>query len=502
MTDKATNNQAIHHVVIVGGDTIGWTAAMGLARGLQGQRVNIILINEGDNQQCNLEPELIHTSNHVLDFHQSMGVNEPYLFAHGHGQYTCARQYQHWITEQADFFIGNDSFLSTFNGFGIHHLASLCQHKNVSDYSFAAQIAKQHKSIPPVNERPKQLGPFNTGMIINSQGYKGFIRGAALHLGVKVINSSIEVVALDNDTGFVKQLTLTNGQQLPVDLLIDNSGSHSKIMQASLAVDYKELRDDIPFNTLFSITLPSNTEKFINKHYTTITANKEGWLEHSILQGTSYYTQLCQNVGDEEHTLIDNFLTEIGADKSAGKQINKYPLRFGHSERFFHNNCIVIGHAAGYVGSPSISNLVLAQRAISRLLDLFPTKACFSSTAAEYNRLTNNDYGEANDMFMLYLYLAATNEPNSIPKWAKAKEELSANLQQKIALFEHTGRYEDQLNAMINSPTWINLLNYCCRKTKCYDPLLAALDEQQMQLHLTQLKGDISTQVEKLPTIS
>lgn len=502
MSIQSSKNQAIKNIVILGADVNGWTAAMGLARGLQGQQANIVVIE--DISKPSAEHSFIIASSHITDFHQTMGVNDNYLLTNGHAKLTCATRYKNWLSDLPDFFNGNNTFSPAFNSIALHHLTAYCQSAALSDYSYAAQIAIQNKRIPEPKQRTETFGSFNTGIALNSQEYKKFIRGAALHLGVTVVSSSLKGVELDKSSGFINKIILGNDQQLAVDLVIDNSGACSKLMQDVLKVNYQDLEGILPFNTLLTVEKSTKSTQNINindsgaSNHSTIIANKYGWLEQVIIKDTQYTRQLCQSSAENDEVIKEWLLANLGLDLAEKTNITVQRIRFGQSHQFFHKNCIVIGDAAGYYGSPSISNLVLTQRAITRLLELFPSKACFSSTVNEYNRLTTKDYDEAQEYLMLHLYLASTSEESTEYPWATTKNNLSRDLQKKIALFECYGRFEDELNAMIISPVWINLLSLCCRKTANYEPLLAGFDEKEITAFLANLKQTIDGRVGQL----
>ena len=449
------------------------------------------------------EPAFINASSHIFDFHRTMGVNDKYLLSNGHAKLTCATRYKNWLSDSSNHYVGNNTFLPAFNGIALHHLTAFCQSAVKSDYSYAAQIAIQNKRIPELNYRKETFGSFNSGMILNTQEYKKFLRGAALHLGVKVLGSSLKAVEQDVNSGFIKTIVLDNSQRLPVDLVIDNSGADSKIMKNLLNVNYHDSSGTPNFNTLLTIKREGYKPTIDTSNvgaYTSITANNHGWLEEVSISGTNYFRQSCFSTANNIDTVKEAFLTKISPNLSDKSHIIEQCIRYGQSSQFFHRNCIVIGGAAGYYDSPSISNLILTQRAVTRLLSLFPSKACFNSTINEYNRLTTKDYNEAGDFLMLHAYLASTNDDTTYP-WVKTQRDLSDNLQQTIALFECYGRFEDQLNAMIISPTWINLLSMCCRKTANYEPLLTAFSVNDISKFLAKIKHIINERVTSLPKI-
>ena len=492
------NNESIKNIVIVGGDTVGWTAAMGLARGLQGQNVTITIINDQLSQNLNTQPSIISATDHINSFHQQMGINEQALFSQDYAKFICARQYKNWLEDKADFYIGFNTYSPAYEGLPLHQFVHYCNANEQSDYSLAAQIAINNKLLPYINKDHKHWNLFTTGVVLDTQKYGEFVKGAARHLGVNVIDSLILDVVLDEETQFVSHVILANEQTLPVDIIIDNSGSYSKIMQSVMEIEFQDTGALIPFNSMLEIRTEQSNKQLNKQPSIQLTATENGILEEATLGGFSYKKLMCKINENNQEDIAQHLLLSTGLALTERKNVIKHTLRFGHSQKFFNKNCIVIGNAAGCYSDIGISNLVLTQRMISRLLDCFPSKKCFVSTVNEFNRLTLNDYNEARDFFTLHLYLSSTNKSDNKNFWIQPKSNLSRILQQKIELFECYRRYEDELNPMIISTRWIDLLSYCCIDSIGYEPLLEALNKDELIRFLLKIKQDIAEKLTEL----
>jgi len=477
-------SQAIKNITILGGGLIGWTAAIGLARGLQGQPVKITLVDE----QKEIEPAITIATPHIFDFHKTLGLNDQHILQQGHAQLVSARRYQGWLADVPEFFIGNNTHLPVFKGIELHHCVKRCQAGDYNDYSLAAKAASENKIIISSEERGSLLASFNVGMHLDTAAYCQFLQGAAQQLGVNVIHASVADVIQEPDTEFIRQLKLTNGITLPIDLIIDNSGAYSKIMAKTLDIEYEDNTDNMPFNCIFELQTHSSIAV---KSYSTLLASEYGWVEQINMPNKVHYL-LYANTQKHDNQEIEKYLLDIAniQDKSA-VGIVKHNIRPGKSRRLFYKNCVAIGNAAGYVGSPSISNLVMTQRSISRLLDLFPSRACFDSNAREYERLLMNDYREAEDYFALHCYLASTSVTTSPFYWSLSRTELTQRLQQKIALFSCSGRFDEELNLIVVRQSWIAMMAVCCRESNAYEPLLDSFEEQEVMNFLDRVALDI-----------
>src|SRR5690606_18806609 len=104
--------------------------------------------------------------------------------------------------EDSQVYLGNDIELPAMGSIELHHLVN--GHKlELPDCSLAATAARQHAFIMPATGTP---GSFRPGMLVNTQGYRDFMRGAALHLGVRALQAPVVEVRRHDSTGYIASL--------------------------------------------------------------------------------------------------------------------------------------------------------------------------------------------------------------------------------------------------------------------------------------------------------
>ncbi|MGQ8366209.1 tryptophan 7-halogenase [Glaciecola sp. 1036] len=470
----------IKQVVILGGGAVGWSAAVGLARGLQGQDCQISVVDLPIQ-----EPELIAAGPQIFDYHKILGIQERQLLQSGHAKLSLAQAFSGFNKSSDLIFNSFDTSRPEFCSIEFHHLMNWFNLTDFADYSIPSCACKQQKlALPKVGNDPVQSS-FTCGMHLNTQVYRKFMQGAANQLGVKSYSSLIDNIE-QAENGFVTKITLQDGTSLAPDLVIDNSGYNSLVMRRTFNLNYQSHPLSSSINRRIECLASTNSPAL---PYSTHSVLPCGWKE-SIQMANIHSTSVNfnQNQFSDQQVIEAIGLNFDVADKPVVSNIH-----IGHLTHFFYHNCVAIGEAAGYVASPSMTNLVMSQRAITKLLDLFPNKACLVANTNEYNRRVKADYSEAFDYLAFHYQWAKKQHPK-----LECVQEIptpSEKLQQRIGLFESTGRVAYELNPMITRQSWLNVLQAFCAEKSGIDPLVGALDKENAKGFLNKLKQAVQQHV-------
>lgn len=484
MTPDITN-PAIKNIVIIGGGVIGWSAAVGLARGLQGQNVSISLIDQEP-----LEAAVMSVSPQIFDYHRILALQEKHLFQSGDAKLCLARCYQGISNSDSPVYLAYDSALPEFHSIELHQVLRWLGKTDYSPYSVPAAAAQANKLALPAKGQAGIQSNFSAGLNVNAQAYKNYMQGAAIQLGVTRHEQSIAEIKLNESNSFVSYISLTNGQRLDADLVIDNSGTNSIVMRQLYGREYLSSPTAQVINSrLQAQSFVSNTASPYSKHI----ACEHGWLEiidmTNCITGILHYNNQVFSLEQAQNALRQHMATNASRlNKEEELHFTSLATTPGSLSQFFYKNCVAIGEAAGYVGCPSIENIVLAQRAITKLLDLFPSKTCLPANQNEYNRRVRLDFKQAQDFLQLHYFLAKTAETSG--PWSKLSE-LSDELAQRIALFESSSFVAYELNPMINRQSWINLFFAGLQINHSFDPLLNVLDKSEATLYLQKIAQQV-----------
>lgn len=449
----SVDNRPIKNIVVLGGGAAGWSAAVGLARGLSQTGATITVIDA----HTAFEPPVVTASEHILDYHRLLGIREETLFKN--------RIAQPWLAKcfyrgEQPVYLGNDLELPVMGSIEIHHLVNE-QALELSDCSLAATAARQGAFVMPTADTPASFRP---GMLLNTEGYRDFMRGAAQHLGVRAVQAPVVDVQRHASTGYITALVCKGGSRLETDLVIDHSnGLLCQGVDAPASVSSGFLK--LPLHTAcrpVAKARPWPAPGYLLHQY--------GWQETCHAFGQSWERQLL--------TGLDLPETEQWLAGRYGES-HITALQSGYLATPFYKNTLAIGARAGFSAPPSVDNLNLAQRAIGHLLDYFPGTACLPANSRALNQPLRRDREEAADYLHLQLLLGRELTPSNATGWLPALADCSATLQEAVALFASSARVGNALNPLITRQMWINALWLYTRRLRPVSPLLAMVDSDE-----------------------
>jgi tryptophan 7-halogenase len=470
LTQHPQDNSPIENIVIIGADIVAWSAAVGLARGLQGQKITITILDLPTSEAANqsqLAQSAIHCTEHLFDYHHLLGIQDKPLLSNGHMKLCSATQFIDQNTSDNNYFIGFEKAQASYRTVEMHHVLHWLNVTDLRPYSLSALAAEQQQlALPTTNNDPITAG-FIPRVNVSHSHYLKFMQGAASHLGITYKKCEIKNTIYHPHTGFIQHFILEDETKIATDLVINTDS------EFELFADHQQPYEDCSGYLLFDTKLVANAyHSSVAKPYQQCIASEYGLVEVSYMPGYQqailHYSSRTTNE-QQAKQLVTEILGDIN-DLHIGK------AKFNYSKAPLFKNGLLIGEAASYLGTCPISSLSLSQRSISKLLELFPGKACLALNTQELNRRIIKDHEEALHYSLL---MNAYSEMSAKYPWQLNYAQLPASLQHKVSLFSGSGRVSSQLNPFISRNAWIAILKYKVRQRLGYEPVLDALDKQQ-----------------------
>jgi tryptophan halogenase len=402
----------IQHLIVLGGGSAGFIAAIALKRKLpelrvrivRSQDIGVIGVGEGTTQ---LFPKF---------FFQQLGLKVASFYEGAEPTWKLGIRFL-WGPRPHFHYSFSNPLESRY----------LPQPRNTGFYcseEFAGAdlwyaLMENDRAIPR-NEhgRPEFFRHAHLGFHVENKKLVEFFEGLARKLGIKIQDATVE--RIERGGRGVEALVLGDGQRLTADLFVDASGFRSELLGRALGVPFKSYADALLCERAVIGAWPRTTE--IIRPYTTAETMDHGWCwqiehEHFINRGYVYSSRFVDDESARAEYLRKNPL----ADPEKTRVVK---FRAGRYETMWQDNVVGIGNASGFVEpleASALQVIILQSRTLADCLgesQMDPTPG----VKALYNRAVGESWDEVRD------FLAAHYKFNTrldTPFWKTCRQEIS-----------------------------------------------------------------------------
>ena len=435
----------VRRVVIAGGGTAGWMVAAGLSKTL-GALLDIRLIESDEIGTVGVGEATIPS---LQTFHSLLGIDERAFMAATQATFKLGIRFESWRDLGADYFhgfgvTGKDHWTAGFQHFWLkgrqRQLAA-----EYGAYALEVQAAQQGRFAHLPDDG------LHYAYHLDATLYARFLRSFSEALGVQRLEGKIVSVQTDATTGDISALHLDSGAQIEGDLFIDCTGFRGLLIGETLKVDYEDW-SHLLFNDSAVAVQTASVGAAVP--YTRSIAHPWGWqwripLQHRVGNGLVYSSRYV----DDEQARQALLAHVEGAPLTQPRVIRFRP---GQRRQAWRNNCVAIGLSSGFLEPLESTSIYLIQRAIIRLLQLFPGAGIASADVDEFNHQTRADIEHIRDFIVLHYHVTQRRDA---PYWqACASMAVPASLQHRIDLFSETGRVFRTGGELFSENSWVQVM--------------------------------------------
>lgn len=484
-------HKPVKRVLIVGGGSAGWITAALLVR-LLGKTLEITLV---ESEAIGIIGVGEATIPPILTLNNALNIDEREFIARTNATIKLGIEFDGWHTPGQRYMhafghIGKDFPFCGFHHFWLRHQAE-GGGSSYWDYSLNYQAAKANRfaHLPAIEQAKLQ------GLVyayhFDAALYAGFLREYAEARGVTRVEGTIEATHLNSDNGFINGVHLSDGRRLEADLFIDASGFHGVLIENALNTGYDDWRHWLPCDT--ALAVPSESVRPLTP-YTRSTAREAGWqwripVQGRIGNGLVYCSEFIDDDSARE-SLLDNL------DGAPLADARKIPFTTGRRKMQWHKNCVAVGLASGFIEPLESTSIHLVQSSILRLVKYFPHHGIKPAEVKEFNQLAREEMEHLRDFIVLHY--VQNQRPEEF--WRYCRDiPLPDSLQQKIDLFQSTGKVYTPTEDLFSAIAWQQVMLGQGIQPGDYHPLASALSEQQLAEFLDNLKTIYGQVLEQLP---
>ncbi len=403
----------IQNIVIAGGGTAGWLTAGVIAARHQGrirsgafsvtlvESPNIPTIGVGEGTWPTLRTTL-----------EKMGVSETELFRHCDAAFKQGARFARWTTGEKDD--GYYHPLMLPQGFT---QVNLVPHwlEGEGGRSFCDAVTPQGALCddglaPKTITTPEYQAMANYAYHLDAGKFVPFIRMHCTEkLAVRHILADVRQVNQAKN-GDITGLSTEQAGDIAGDLFVDCTGFRSLLLGQALNTGFKDFGDVLFCDRALAIQVPYESDIAPMASHTISTAQSAGWTWDIGLparRGVGYVYS-SRHITDEA---AEEELRRYIGPRAKDLVARKIPIRAGHRETFWKNNCVAVGLAAGFLEPLESSAIVLIELAAKLIAEQMPAnREVMDIISARFNEVNHYRWGRIIDFLKLHYVLTKRPE--------------------------------------------------------------------------------------------
>jgi len=329
-------------IIIAGGGTAGWLAALFVSSIKNLDPKNITIIDSEKSQPIGVGESTTHLFTNVIKnqfgnfgcdmnkFISTTGATFKYSIKHK--DFASKKGYYHGPIDGGVFtsFANNDLF---------EYFLRLENGESLKSISLFGHLLE--KNLSPYDKNGSYFG-FNEAMHIDAYKTAAYFKEICLKKGVvhkreTILNTTV------SDTGFIQNLH-TNQDSYSADLYIDCTG-FQRLLIGSLNPEWKSYSDILPANTALNFNL-QYTNDLKPYPYTTAQAMSAGWMWKIPLM-----TRLgCGYVFNRDFISPEHAKNEVEQHFNMPIDVRKViEFEAGRLEKPWIKNCVAVGLSSGFI---------------------------------------------------------------------------------------------------------------------------------------------------------
>jgi tryptophan halogenase len=378
------------NIVIAGGGTAGWLAAFIISKSqpkqhkitvVESSKLGIIGAGEGS---TGLLVQVIN------GFYFKTGIDAETFKTNTDGTNKMGIFHKNWNKDGSDYFAPLDGSITS------HLITDFVFHYGLANFG----KKEMHKVSAIGQSWARDISPQIEGLHFDGHKVGLYLKSICLADGVIHIDAEIDAVEL-SETGDIKELRLSNGQDVLGDFFFDCTG-FAKVLMKKLNVPWVSYKKHLPVDTAMPFIVKYKEEHPKPDPVTTATALSSGWMWDIPL----FTRRGCGYVFDSSYITKDEAQAEI--ESKLGHEIE--PIKFinfesGRSQEPWKNNCISLGLAGAFAEPLEATSIHTTIVQILTFVNEFLTKTAEVTVCVENQKSYNQKITKLYDYTLDFLVL-------------------------------------------------------------------------------------------------
>ena len=322
--------------------------------------------------------------------------------------------------------------------------------------------------------------------------YAKFLRKMAEAHGTVRREGKISQVEQHPETGFITAVKLDSGERIEGDLFVDCTGFRGLLIEGTLEAGYEDWTHWLPCDSAVAVQTESVAPPI---PYTRAIAREVGWqwripLQHRVGNGVVFSSK---HWSDDE--AVNKLLTNIEGKRLTDPRVIKF--KTGQRLKHWDKNCVSIGLSSGFIEPLESTSIHLIQRAVIRLVQMFPYDGIREPDVNEFNRQMKFEIDNVRDFIILHYHV--TNRTDT-EFWRQCRDmSIPDSLKHRIELFKGSGRVFKVPTELFGENSWIQVMLGQGLEPEQYHPIVNMMSDEELKKFLTGIHGSVGKLVDQLP---
>lgn len=371
-------------IIVVGGGSSGWLAAIYLKHKLKG--LDVTLVESSTQSRLGVGESTNPITKH---FNNQLGLDEKEFLRNTAGSFKSAIEFVGFSSKERVFY----------------HPFGLPIKKDLKQYLFQNNFENLYHNYYVVN-RGNLFDPNGSyAYHIDTDKYGKFLSKKAVELGVKHVVSTVENVIFDERQN-IKALQTGNNQTIKGDLFIDCSGFKAVLMCKAYKEKFLSIVDKLPNDCAVAAKIPYVSRAEETRAVTTCWALDEGWIWTIPLKnrvGTGFVYSSKYTSKEAAEIKLKQYW---GMDRTKDLEVFHLRMRTGRHERAWVKNCVAIGSAYGFIEPLESTGISLTQHSIISLAKLLGGGSYNDQIIENFNRYEASVFDNTVDFVQAHYILS------------------------------------------------------------------------------------------------
>jgi len=449
--------QPVRNILIVGGGTAGWMAALYLSTQLQAIGGRVTLVESSAIPTIGVGEATVPP---LVGFLRVLGLPEDEFLRRTSATYKLGIRLRNWVHGGAH---GEDVYWHPFGPVGgdidsmpLFHFWLKSVRAGHDDgpftsYSLQALLGEQGKAPRGFDQSTLIYDRGQYAYHLDAGAFAVYLREEAVRRGTRHIVDDVIQVRVD-ERGHIAGVGTRAHGELTAELYIDCSGFRAILAEQALKDPYIDWSDVMLCDRALAAPLPRTGDI---PPCTRSTALRNGWV---------WQIGLTNRVGNG-YVYSSSFTTEAAAAQELGRFLGQDPdvlqprllrMKVGRRTRFWIGNCIAMGLASGFVEPLESTGIFAVQRGLALLLTYYPDLDFAPRLAQRYNERMGTMYDEIRDFIVAHYCLTQRTDTEF---WRACRSlRLPESLAEKLDAYDRTGLVEVVEHAVFPPPSWYCIL--------------------------------------------